>query len=264
MSSTSRILPGVVSVTFRSLPVRQIVELAVETKLAAIEWGGDIHVPHGNLAAARQARQMCRDHGLAVSAYGSYLRIGAPETAASIAPVLDTAAELRTPLVRVWAGTRSSAGVDQTYRKAIANQLTECCDQAAQRGLAITMEFHSHTLTDDIDSCLHLLQQVNRPNLHSSWQPPNGMQPQTAIAGLQKLGAHLANLHVFHWWPDEHHRHPLLTGEDRWTKYLAQAAKQCEQDRLQRYASLEFVLNDSIEQFRADAETLRRWLDVNH
>ena len=35
--------------------------MAEDAGLAAIEWGGDVHVPLGDLAAARKARALCED-----------------------------------------------------------------------------------------------------------------------------------------------------------------------------------------------------------
>jgi len=87
------------------------------------------------------------------------------------------------------------------------------------------------------------------------------MPPHNALQTLQRVRPHLANLHVFHWWPDAQHRLPLSAGADRWPTYLHEAAQQSNEDQIQRYASLEFVPNDSIEQFHADAQTLHDWLN---
>ena len=67
---------GLVSITFRQLTPEQIVDLVAETGLAAIEWGGDVHVPHGEVAPARDVRRRTEEAGLIVASYGSYLRVG--------------------------------------------------------------------------------------------------------------------------------------------------------------------------------------------
>ena len=80
---------GLVSVTFRSLTWRQTLELARQAGLTAIEWGGDIHVPHGALTHARQVGAATCQAGLRVAAYGSYYRRWArPPYACGPAPVL--------------------------------------------------------------------------------------------------------------------------------------------------------------------------------
>jgi 3-dehydroshikimate dehydratase len=250
-----KIQAGMVSVTFRSQSPKQIVELAVETHLAAIEWGGDVHVPHGHLAVARAVRKMSDDAGLAISAYGSYFRsTTAPGPSAS--SVLDTAAELGAGIVRVWAGAIASADASAKNRAEVVEHLVTFCDLAAQRKLTVATEFHGGTLTDDVDSCLRLIDEVNRPNLLTLWQPLNGMEVAQSLAGLRRVRHRLAHLHVFHWYPDHLHRHPLAAGLDRWPAYLQEAAEQFASDGRLRYASLEFVRDDSVEQLRSDAATL--------
>ena len=65
---------GLVSVTFRQLPADEVPEMAAKAGLAAIEWGGDVHVPLGNLVAAQRVKALSEVHGLEIAAYGSYLR----------------------------------------------------------------------------------------------------------------------------------------------------------------------------------------------
>src|SRR5215211_4654031 len=107
---------GLVSITFRQLAPREIVELAAAAGLRGIEWGGDIHVPAGDLQAARRVRQLTADAGLQVLAYGSYFRFQ-PGTA--FEPVLETALALGAPLIRVWAGNQASAEADAAVRATI-------------------------------------------------------------------------------------------------------------------------------------------------
>ncbi len=70
------ICPGLVSVSFRSLNCKEITELVKNAGLSSIEWGGDIHVPQGDLKKAREVRKMTQDAGLMTAAYGSYYRAG--------------------------------------------------------------------------------------------------------------------------------------------------------------------------------------------
>ena len=39
------LIPGLVSVTFRSLSQNEIANLMCRSELKAIEWGGDVHIP---------------------------------------------------------------------------------------------------------------------------------------------------------------------------------------------------------------------------
>jgi sugar phosphate isomerase/epimerase len=250
---------GLLSITFRPLGVDAIVALAREAKLESIEWGGDVHVPHGDLDVARRVAQATADAGLGVSAYGSYYRAGTSEAQGlSFASVLDSAIALGTDTIRVWPGTKGSKEATPAERGAIADDLRRVAGLAAARGVRVALEFHGGTLTDDADSCVALLRQVGAPNLVTFWQPPNSMPTDDCCAGLRKVLPWLANLHVFHWWPTSAERHPLEVGEARWRAFLD--IVRAEAPPAPRFASLEFVRGDDVSQARDDARTLHRWL----
>ena len=75
------IRPGLCSVTLRALEPSAVVELAAAAGLEAIEWGGDVHVPPGDVDRAGQVRTLTEGAGLAVASYGSYLRCEGPAAA---------------------------------------------------------------------------------------------------------------------------------------------------------------------------------------
>ena len=242
-----------VSVTFRKLPPERIIALTVESGLKSIEWGGDVHVPPGDLARAGQIRALCRQVGLIISAYGSYYRVGLSEkNGASFSSVLKTAEELGTDTIRVWAGNLGSADAPPGFRQSVINDLKRICDLAGQAGLTISLEFHGGTLTDTAESTAALIADTATPNLTTYWQPSNGMPTDECLAGLRIVLPHLQNMHIFHWWPDDKHRLALSDGVDRWRQYLKLAA---ESGRT-RYVSLEFVRGDDLQQFHEDAKTL--------
>ncbi|MFN2155934.1 MAG: sugar phosphate isomerase/epimerase, partial [Anaerolineae bacterium] len=93
---------GLVSITFRQLSPAEIVARAAQAGLEAIEWGGDVHVPHGDVDAARTVRRTTEEAGLQVAAYGAYYRVGHEEPC-PFADVLESAVALGAPLIRVWA-----------------------------------------------------------------------------------------------------------------------------------------------------------------
>lgn len=251
---------GLLSVTFRKLGVDEIVALTREAGLAAIEWGGDLHVSHGDVDVARRVARATADAGLAVSAYGSYYRAAASESQGlTFASVLESAVALGADTIRVWAGVKGSAQTTPSEREAVASDLRRVCGLAAERGVRVALEFHAGTLTDDVDACVALLRAVDAPNLATGWQPPNGMPTEACVDGLRKVLPWLANVHVFHWWPTSADRHPLAEGEARWLTFLD--VLRAETPPARRFASLEFVRGDDVEQFRDDAATLRRWLE---
>ncbi len=251
------IYPGLVSVTFRKLTPAEVAALVKQAGLKGIEWGGDVHVPHGDLARAREVRHLTLEHGLVTAAYGSYYRAGQGEsTGPAFESVLETAVELGAPTIRVWPGGAASDSVDEEGRWKIINDLRRISAMAARVGISISTEFHGGTLTDTNESASKLLVEVDSANVFTCWQPHNGEATGECVAGLREVLPRVSNIHVFHWWPTAAERHPLADGTERWAQFWP-LLKQVPGDR---FALLEFVQGDAPEAFVRDAATLRQWL----
>lgn len=250
------IQPGLVSITFRKIAPAGIVALVRQAGLHGIEWGGDVHVPHGDLGCAREVRELTHEAGLAVTAYGSYFRVAhSEENGLPFQQVLDTALELGAPIIRVWAGTSGSDSTAEEGRWRVVSDLRRIAGLAAKVGVRIATEFHGGTLTDTNESTSQLLVEVDHPNLYSYWQPLTGMSDEVCLEGLRQLAPRLSHLHVFHW-DTPKNRRPLAEGTERWKKFLALTAE----IPGDRSAMLEFVENDAPENFLRDAATLLDWL----
>jgi sugar phosphate isomerase/epimerase len=247
---------GLVSVSFRKLSVSEVVASAAAANLRGIEWGGDIHVPHGNLPAAKLAGRITRDAGLEVLAYGSYLRLGAPDSPLP-EEVISTAIALGAPTIRVWAGQKSSAECQKTERDLINQSALALANLAAQAGLTICYEFHAHTLTDDAASAHRLFEDTRHPAIQTLWQPPNGQSDLECLASLEVALPILRNLHVFHWWPTPNERLPLASGRERWLKFL----RRIHTANLTPDLLLEFIPNDDVQLLARESATLHEWIE---
>ncbi|HEX8551009.1 MAG TPA: TIM barrel protein [Abditibacteriaceae bacterium] len=250
------IQPGLVSISFRTLSARDVCELAARCKLRGIEWGGDIHVPHGDAQAAREAAQISRDFGLDVAAYGSYYRAG---TKQDFAPVLASALELGAPSIRVWAGNEGSAQTDAQKQETITEDLIRIAETASAQGVVVATEYHGGTLTDTPQSCAQLLCETQGSGLQTLWQPLAFTSPQSEeenLAALREASPRLLNVHVYQWLrrADGVERRPLREGRDEWRTYFAALPEG------NRWALLEFVVDDAPENLDEDARALREIL----
>lgn len=251
------IFSGLVSVTFRQLAPVDIVALVRQAGLRGIEWGGDIHVPHGDTDRAGEVRERTESAGLHVAAYGSYYKAGVSEGAGlAFGRVLDTAVALGAPVIRIWAGGAGSAATGAEQRAAVTADCRRIAELAAAARIGVVLEFHGGTLTDTTESTTQLLREAGHANLTTCWQPPIDLGPAACLAGLELLRGQLANLHVFQWKHATTERRPLSEGTAVWRDYLA-AAQTASGDR---YALLEFVERDAPECFLRDAAVLRSWL----
>jgi len=250
---------GLVSITFRQLSPEKIIELVAQAGLEGIEWGGDIHVPHGDIAQAQRVQRMTADAGLAVAAYGSYYRVGHPEDGPFEA-VLECATMLGAPVIRVWAGKMGSDVADQGYFDSVVDDSVDIANQAAQAGIAIAYEFHGNTLTDTNDGTCELLARVDHTNIGTYWQPPRDRSVQNNQIGIQMLRPWLHHIHVFSWQPGSGKRLPLVALETEWHSYLQTLDDGDDLLDTEHYALLEFVVGDEPQNFLSDAKMLKKWL----
>ncbi len=250
---------GLVSVTFRQLTVEKIIKLTQKSGLDLIEWGGDIHVPHGDIAVAKKVKQQCNDSGINICSYGSYYRVAeSAKEGLAFETVLDSAEALGAPIIRVWAGNKGSADADAGYRSRVIEDSKHICELAAERQIKVAYEYHKETLTDTNLSAAELLRQVDHPNLYTYWQPPNKMDDDYCAKGLQTILPRLTVIHAFQWRFSNGHgeRRPLQEGKDRWLRFLELA----NQSDTELPVLIEFVRNDDPEQFLRDADALKSWL----
>jgi len=245
---------GLLSVTFRNLSTAEIIALTVKAGLDSIEWGGDVHVPPTDAANAIEVGRATREAGLAVSAYGSYYRLGHEDTGPFEA-ILETARNLGTDIIRVWTGKKASDEADADYRKKVATDGQRVAELAGQAGVRIACEWHAQTLTDTAESAAALFQDVDHPNFLTFWQPRNFQSTAFSLADMDTALPRLIGLHVFHWHQQTRERLPLADGAEPWAAYLAKTSPTGD-----LYASLEFVANDDPEQMLTDAATLKSWL----
>ena len=227
-------------------------DLVVKGGLQGIEWGGDVHVPHGNLERAREVGRMTRDAGLAIASYGSYYRVGHEEPAPFEA-VLDTAAALKAPTIRVWAGNKGSADADKEYRESVVTESRRIGELAARVHIQVAYEYHGATLTDTAASTQKLLEEVGLPNVKSYWQPWGTVEECTA--GLESVLPSLVHVHAYSWDQATGERLPLSGRVALWRRCL----RMLRTTGRDHFVLLEFVRNDSPDAFLEDAETLARW-----
>lgn len=252
------IIPGLVSITFRKLSPSEIIEIVAQAGLKVIEWGGDIHVPHGDIKQAETVARWTVDAGLSVAAYGSYYRLATPDQP-TFESIVETAVALDVPTIRIWAGNRGSIEADDAYRQKVYEEAYQVAEMAQQSNISISLEFHDGTLADTQQSALQLINTVQHDNLKMYWQPPHRVPHEECIASLESFLPHLTNVHVFQWHRDHpipRIRYALSEGKTEWQVYLKHL-KDSDQDHA---AMLEFVKDDDPDCFREDASTLLSWI----
>ena len=242
---------GLCSVTFRNLSAEEIISLAKKNALACIEWGGDIHVPPEDLANAERVGRLTRESGISTLSYGSYFKCGKGE---DFDAVSRCAKALGANIIRVWSGTKSSKDCSEREYKELVNTVRECARIAASRLQTVAFEYHGGTYTDTPESALKLLKDIGQESVKCYWQPAYWFDAESQeeivkenLRAVKLLKEHIVGVHVYQW-VNGYERRALIEGQTEWAEYLKLTGA--------KYYDLEFVKDDSKEQFISDAKLL--------
>jgi len=201
---------------------------------------------------------MTVDAGLDVIAYGSYYVLGfSSENGLDFESVLDSAVALHAPSIRVWAGKTGSSEADEDYRNKIIDETKSIAKLAVEKNIEIAFESHINTLTDTGESSVDLLRKIDMENVKTYWQPDPSWSVEENLRKLSLVFPWLKNIHVFHWTKENFIRLPLNDGKEKWTEYFEKISEL----KNDTYAVMEFVKDDSVEQFNADAEALKNLIN---
>lgn len=243
---------GFTTVTFRKLSRREICEIAFDNKLKYLEWGGDIHLPPNDKNAVSDVKALQDEFGLKSLSYGSYYHLGQNDMSLW-KDTVETAYSIGAPRIRIWQGNLSSCDVSEEQLQDMVYETKQLADIAAEKNLKIAFEFHNHTNNDTAESCINFLEAVGKSNVKTYWQP---FSFQNDNKTLQKVLPYVDAVHVFTWRRDGK-RYSLKYGEKKWKNFLNTIKANTNEPDL----ILEFVKNDSTEQFRKDANVLKKWVE---
>ena len=238
---------GLVSISFRNLTPEVIIKRVKEAGLEGIEWGGDVHSPHGDTDTAISVRAKTEAEGLSVIEYGSYYVIGKSEPALFEAAIASAKA-LGTSIIRVWPGmnTPSDTISDAQYMDMVTDA-KRICDLA--HDMTVALECHPGSLTDEYHTALQFISDVNKPNLKMLWQPNQYRPTEYNLDAIKALLPHLVSVHVFSW--SRKTKLPLLSMRSHWKRYV-ELLKEKDLNYL-----LEFMYDNDIETLFGEARALR-------
>lgn len=206
---------GLCTIAFRDRPIDQAIEIAARCGYDGIEvWGQSGHLPPSDdPGPVERVRDLADRHGVAVIAYGSYLRLLADDFDAQVQPVLDTTVALGTTLLRMWSGGGPSAEADDEVVSSAVVQLKDLCRRAGDAGLTVAFENHDNGLTDSTAMILRLIEQTGADNLRTYYQPSWRSDADDFYEALQAVLPHLANVHAQNFLGGHERRAHLADGD---------------------------------------------------
>lgn len=192
------------TIAFRERLLEYSLDIACEAGLDGVEiWGREPHISEeydANRVAA--ARKMVVDRGLAVAVFGSYLRLG-PDGSDSmpLRDVLQIAAGLEAPVIRVWASDVGSDEADEEVWQRTVAQCREAACAARKMGMRLAAEMHSNTLADTGESASRLVEEVGCDNFGLNYQASPQLDGEDALERLDQVLAHVFHLHAQNYAP---------------------------------------------------------------
>lgn len=238
---------GLVSVSFRDKTPAQIVDAAHACGLACIEWGSDVHAPADDPARCAAIAALCAAHGIRVSSYGTYFRIGR-DAPRDFAPYLDAAAALGTKILRLWCGTKGYAAYTADELGCLFADCRKIEKMAAAAEVTVCMECHGGTVTDCAEGAKVLMDAAGSAHFRMYWQPNQFRTVAENLRYAAFCAPYTEIVHVFNWQGKA--KYPLRGAADIWRQYLA-----CFPARVPLL--LEFMPDDRIESLANEAAALR-------
>ena len=242
-------IPGIVSATFKERSVDEVIDLALSSGLKAIEWSENHHFDPLDLGLVEEIGNKTRRNGLEIASYGSYFRLGQNM---DFSTSLNAAERMGAKNIRIWGGAKASKEIDEVEWKSLTDEAKEVALMAKEKNIRVSLEWHRNTVTDSNESALRFLSSVNEADFGCFWQPTPNQSVEYRAQGIEKAISWITNIHVYYW--DESGRRPLTEGKEDWKEYLGRMTGN-------RYLLLEFVKDNSVDQFKKDAETLLSWIN---
>ena len=237
---------GLVSISFRSLSCEELIEHLIKCGLKNVEWGSDVHAPVDNEERLYEIKKLMDEKGINCCSYGSYFRI-------SVTPLEDiykyikAAKILGTNIIRLWCGNRGTAVITKEEKEKLFADCKALSKIAEEEDVIFCMECHNDTYTDNVNTALELMQEINNEHFRMYWQPNQFKTFEENMYYAKTLSSYTYHLHVFNW--AGHDRFPLIDAVKTWKDYLTNFEGE-------RYLLLEFVPDDKIETLPIETEAL--------
>jgi len=162
---------GVCTISAKSQSVESILDRCGDLPVDGVEIWGEDHVGDGSPERCREIAAAAEANGLAVPVYGSYLRPGTGTFDEDVDRELAIADRLGADVIRVWAGEQEYEDCEPAHWDRVVADLERLGTAAGERGLAVTVERHSGSVTNATAGARELIEQVDAPAVGLNWQP---------------------------------------------------------------------------------------------
>lgn len=243
---------GLVSISFRSASVEELIKAVKDAGLACIEWGSDVHAPCNDTEKLQRIAKLQKENNIFCSSYGTYFRLGNnfPD---EFIDYINASDILETDILRIWCGVKDSNLYTVEEKNKLIYDAKYIADLAAKSGKTICLECHNNTLTDTIESALEIINAVNSESFKMYWQPNQLHDFEWNINYARSIAPYAKHIHVFNWSATT--RFPLKDAVEIWKEYLNCFSGE-------RVLLLEFMPDDKLSSLQQEADALKLITEV--
>ena len=195
------------SIAFRERLLEYTLAVAADIGFQGVEiWGREPHISEQfDASRVKAVRRMVGERGLEVAVFGSYLRLGATHTnsagTVSLKDVVQTAAALGAPIIRVWASDLGSDEADEQVWQNTVAEAREAAACAAKMGLVLAAEMHSNTLADTASCARKLVEDVDSDAFALNFQASSKLTDDKPTERLVAVLPSVVHLHAQNYAP---------------------------------------------------------------
>ena len=239
---------GLVSVSFRSIDPKRIMELCNGAGLTFIEWGSDVHAVCTDIDRLEYISSEQEKYGIRSSSYGTYFKIGR-DRVECLNEYITAAKKLGCSILRIWCGEKNYTDMTEEERTLIISECTAAAKIAEESGVVLCCECHGGTFTNVPCGALRLMREVDSAHFLMYWQPNQHESTEYNLDYARSIAPYTKVIHVFNWKGNK--KLPLSDAVEEWKRYLSVF------DGSQKLL-LEFMPDGSPDSLFAEAESLGR------
>lgn len=183
---------GMVSVTFIKQSIEEVFKIAKNAGIDGIEWSdrGEHTINGENI---EKIKRLSEQEGIEIFSFGSYCYMSDPEECIG---VVDRAAQVNAPVIRIWAGKKSPQDCNEEEFAQIVENTKIMADYASKYNIILAFEYHKNSLTETAESAVNLIKAIDRDNVKLYWQNSGRFSLEDNLKNQRIITPYLAG--VFH------------------------------------------------------------------
>lgn len=238
----------------------KVLATASEAGIRGVEWSAVGFLDPGDLSSAGDLMLRTLRAGLCSVSYASIFRIGIHDHG-SFSTVLETAAALHAPLIRIWTGPPGvgTGIVDEGGRpsQSFRSEILKLADQAGNRGMCLCLGLTRGSILDTYDSAVRLFSSLDHPFIKLAWELLEGSDFDAARESFAALSGRIGL--VLARSGDDQGAGSLAGDEEEWLEYLDAFDEQGGSPDMVRHVLIHAFDAGKADMLKLDAGRIENW-----